>query len=105
MCLAIPGKVLDAAVTSGIRLGRVDFGGITRQTCLDFVPEANPGDYVLVHVGFAITKIDEAEAARTLEMLQNAGLIAEELHASPTTEPGSSPGTETPAPSSTPASP
>ena len=79
MCLAIPGKILDIEELSGIRLGKVQFGGITRQTYLDFVPEARPGDYVLVHVGFAISMIDEAEAARTYELLEQIGLVADEL--------------------------
>jgi hydrogenase expression/formation protein HypC len=79
MCLAIPGKILDTEELNGIRLGRVQFGGITRQTYLDFVPDAQPGDFVLVHVGFAISKLDEAEAARTYELLEKAGLVADEL--------------------------
>jgi hydrogenase expression/formation protein HypC len=79
MCLAIPGKILDIEELSGIRFGRVEFGGILRQTCLDLVPDAHPGDYVLVHVGVALTKVDEAEAARTLELMERTGLIAEEL--------------------------
>ncbi len=79
MCLAIPGKILDTEELNGIRFGRVQFGGITRQTYLDFVPEAQPGDYVLVHVGFAISKVDAEEAARTLELLEQVGLVADEL--------------------------
>jgi hydrogenase expression/formation protein HypC len=79
MCLAIPGKILDIEELNGIRFGRVQFGGITRQTYLDFVPDAQPGDFVLVHVGFAIGKVDEAEAARTLELLEKVGLVAGEL--------------------------
>jgi hydrogenase expression/formation protein HypC len=79
MCLAIPGKILDTEELNGIRLGRVQFGGITRHTYLDFVPDAHPGDFVLVHVGFAISKLDEAEAARTYELLEKAGLVADEL--------------------------
>lgn len=79
MCLAIPGKLLDTQELNGIRLGRVQFGGITRQTYLDFVPEAQPGDFVLVHVGFAISVVDEAEAARTYELLEKIGLVADEL--------------------------
>ena len=55
------------------RIARVQFGGVTRQVHLDFVPEAQPGDYVMVHVGFAISRVDEAEAQRTLELLQELG--------------------------------
>jgi hydrogenase expression/formation protein HypC len=83
MCLAIPGKILDTEELNGIRLGRVQFGGITRQTYLDFVPDAQPGDFVLVHVGFAISKLDEAEAARTYELLEQVGLVAGELGPEP----------------------
>ena len=83
MCLAIPGKILDTEELNGIRFGRVQFGGITRQTYLDFVPDAQPGEFVLVHVGFAISKVDEAEAARTLELLEQVGLVADELGPEP----------------------
>ena len=79
MCLAIPGKILDAQEQNGIRFGNVQFGGITRQTFLDFVPDALPGDFVMVHVGFAISKVDEQEAQRTYELLRQMGLLAEEL--------------------------
>ena len=70
MCLAVPGKILEAADRGWNRVAKVDFGGVTREVFLDFVPEAVPGDYVLVHVGFAVSRIDEGEAQRTLEMLQ-----------------------------------
>ncbi|HTZ48825.1 MAG TPA: HypC/HybG/HupF family hydrogenase formation chaperone [Verrucomicrobiae bacterium] len=79
MCLAIPGKVAGIAEKDGIRTGRVLFGGIARQACLDFVPEAKEGDYVLVHVGFAITVIDRDEAERTYALLESMGVLAEEL--------------------------
>lgn len=79
MCLAIPGKVAGIAEKDGIRTGRVEFGGIARQACLDFVPEAKEGDYVLVHVGFAITVIDKDEAERTYALLESMGVLAEEL--------------------------
>jgi hydrogenase expression/formation protein HypC len=85
MCLAVPGKIIETEQTGGIRLGRVQFGGITRQTCLDFVPEARIGDYVLVHVGFAISRVDEEEARRTLELLQSMDLLADELGPPPET--------------------
>ena len=63
MCLAIPGKLLDSKEQDGTRVGRVQFGGIVRQVCLDFVPEAAVGDYVIVHVGFAISRVDTEEVA------------------------------------------
>ena len=62
MCLAIPGKILSCEDLGFARAGRVQFGGIVREVRLDFVPEANPGDYVIVHVGFALSRVDEAEA-------------------------------------------
>lgn len=79
MCLAIPGKILSEDDLGFARTGRVQFGGIVRQVRLDFVPEAAIGDYVLVHVGFAISKIDEEEAQRTYEALEELGALQEEL--------------------------
>ena len=79
MCLAIPGKVTQIEVKDGIRLGRVLFGGIARQACLDFVPEAKEGDYVMVHVGFAISVVDKDEAERTYALLESMGVLADEL--------------------------
>jgi hydrogenase expression/formation protein HypC len=78
MCLAIPGKIVDAEETGGLRVGNVQFGGITRKVYLDFVPEAVPGDYVIVHVGFAISRVDAQEAERTFALLEEMGLLAEE---------------------------
>lgn len=79
MCLAIPGKIVSCEEQNGIRIGRVDFAGVTRETCLDFVPEASVGDYVLVHVGFAISRVDREEAERTYEALEWMGLLKDEL--------------------------
>lgn len=79
MCLAIPGKIVSCEEQNGVRIGRVEFGGLTRETCLDFVPEASVGDYVLVHVGFAISKVDREEAERTYEVLESMGLLKDEL--------------------------
>jgi hydrogenase expression/formation protein HypC len=75
MCLAIPGKILDTKEENGSRLGRVQFGGITRLVQLDFVPEAGVGDYVIVHVGFALSKVDAEEAARTYQLLEEIGML------------------------------
>ena len=69
MCLAIPGKVAQIEQKDGVRSGRIQFGGITRQACLDFVPEVQEGDYVMVHVGFAISVVDKEEAERTYALL------------------------------------
>ncbi len=77
MCLAVPGKVLESRDSGPSRIAKVAFGGVTRQVYLDFVPEAEVGDYVLVHVGFAISKIDEEEARRTYQLLEEMGAILE----------------------------
>ena len=82
MCLAIPGKVLSVEEGPG-RLARVQFGGIARMASLDLVPEAGVGDYVLVHVGFAISKIDEEEARKTMEALEQLADLQEELGPGP----------------------
>ncbi len=81
MCLAIPGKLVEKADVDGILTGRVQFGGISRQVCLDYLPEAELGDYVLVHVGFAISRIDEEEAQKTYQFLEESGMVEEELRA------------------------
>jgi len=79
MCLAIPGKVVSIEQTNGLRLGRIEFGGIVRQASLDFVPEAEVGDYVMVHVGFAISLVDAEEAERTYQLLEEIGALEGEL--------------------------
>jgi hydrogenase expression/formation protein HypC len=81
MCLAIPGKVLEIEGDECLRTGKVQFGGIVRQVHLNFVPEAQVGDYVMVHVGFAISLVDAGEAERTYELLENMGLLEGELPA------------------------
>jgi len=78
VCLAIPGKILTSEDLGFARFGRVQFGGTVRQVRLDFVPEAQPGDYVMVHVGFAISKVDEQEAQRTYQVLLEMGTQMEE---------------------------
>lgn len=79
MCLAIPGKVAQIDVNDGVRTGRILFGAIIRQACLDFVPEAKEGDYVMVHVGFAISVVDKDEAERTYALLESMGVLEDEL--------------------------
>lgn len=81
MCLAIPGKILEIQQVGEIRAARVQFGGIVRQVSLDFVPEAGLGDYVMVHVGFAISRVDAEEAERTYKLLQEMGMLEAELGA------------------------
>lgn len=80
MCLAIPGKLVGKQEANGVLTGRVQFGGIVREACLDFLPEAEIGDYVLVHVGFAISRVNEEDAKASLEFLQMNGLLESELN-------------------------
>lgn len=69
MCLGVPGKVTEIFDRDGIRMGTVDFGGITREACLEYEPDVQVGDYVVIHVGFAISSVDEEEAARSYALL------------------------------------
>ena len=78
MCLAVPGKVLEATDIGLNRIAKVQFGGITRTVYMDLLPVAGVGDYVLVHVGFAISKIDEVEAQRTYALLEELGNVLED---------------------------
>jgi hydrogenase expression/formation protein HypC len=79
MCLAIPGRVEAIAEENGLRMGRVNFGGVVKRVCMDYVPEVAVGDYAIVHVGFALSRIDEAEAVKTLELFRTMGILEEEL--------------------------
>ena len=69
MCLGIPAKIVELHQQNDLPMGKVEFGGILKEVCLAYTPEAQVGDYVLVHVGFAISRIDEAEAQETMELL------------------------------------
>jgi hydrogenase expression/formation protein HypC len=77
MCLAIPGRVTETFSRDGLQMAKVQFGGITREACLEYVPDAAVGEYVLVHVGFAISRVDEAEAARTYQLLEELDQLSE----------------------------
>ena len=77
MCLAIPGKISAVHDSFGLPMAKVDFGGITRDACLSYLPDAKVGEYVLVHVGFAISKVDEEEAARTYQYLSEMDQLDE----------------------------
>jgi len=79
MCLAIPGKVEEIITEGDIRMGRVNFGGVVKRVCLDYVPEVEVGDYTIVHVGFALSKIDEQSAQETLAAFREMGVLEEEL--------------------------
>ena len=73
MCLGIPGRITALTDADGVLMGTVDFGGVRKDVCLAYVPDARVGEYVIVHVGFAITRIDRAEAERTLAVLRAMG--------------------------------
>jgi hydrogenase expression/formation protein HypC len=77
MCLAIPGKVVECFQKGDLRMARVQFGGIVREACLEYVPQAKVGDYVLVHVGFALSLVDEEEAFRTYALLEELDQLTE----------------------------
>jgi hydrogenase expression/formation protein HypC len=77
VCLGIPGEIVEVRESEGLRIGTVRFAGVTREVCLDYVPEAALGDYVVVHVGFAISRIDPREAERTYRILEELGQTAE----------------------------
>lgn len=79
MCLGIPGQVIEIYDDQQVRMGKVDFGGVVKTVCLDFVPDVVVNQYVIVHVGFAITQLDEASAQATLELFKEIGVLEEEL--------------------------
>jgi hydrogenase expression/formation protein HypC len=78
MCLAVPGKIIELKDSEGVAMAKIDYGGVTREACMAYLPEAQVGEYVLVHVGFAISRMDEEEAARTLALLREMGDLEEE---------------------------
>lgn len=79
MCLGVPGKVVEIYEANGIRMGKVDFGGLAKEVCLAYVPEVALGDYAIVHVGFAITRLDEQSAQESLAILRQMRSLEEEL--------------------------
>ena len=79
MCLAVPGRVVSIHEENGTRMGRVSFGGVVKTICLAYVPDIAIGDYTIVHVGFAISRIDEAAAQATLRTFEEIGLLGEGL--------------------------
>ncbi|MET8679007.1 HypC/HybG/HupF family hydrogenase formation chaperone [Streptomyces sp. NPDC004647] len=79
MCLAVPGKVVGIEERNGTRMAQVDFGGVVKDVCLAYVPEAGMGDYVIVHVGFALQRLDEESAKASLELFEHLGLLEEEF--------------------------
>ncbi len=79
MCLGVPGKVIDIYEKNGLKMGRIDFGGVVKEACLSYLPEIRVGEYAIIHVGFAITKLDEDEAMETLRLLRELDFAADEL--------------------------
>jgi len=79
MCLAIPGKILSLHKVNDVPMGKIDFDGITKDVCLAYVPDAKTGEYVIVHVGFAIERLDEESALETLKLFRLMGGFEEEL--------------------------
>ncbi|HQR79225.1 MAG TPA: HypC/HybG/HupF family hydrogenase formation chaperone [Actinomycetota bacterium] len=79
MCLGVPGKVTRVWDDQGTRMATVDFGGVRKEVCLAYVPDVDVGDYTIVHVGFALTKLDEAAALETLELFRQVGLLDDEF--------------------------
>jgi|SRR5580658_1581323 hydrogenase expression/formation protein HypC len=79
MCLAIPGRVDEILNEGDLLIGRVNFGGIVKRVCLDYVPDIQVGDYAIVHVGFALSKLDAETAEKTLEVFRKMGMLEEEL--------------------------
>jgi hydrogenase expression/formation protein HypC len=79
MCLAVPGRIEEIHQKDGLKMAQVDFGGVRREVCLDFVPEARVGEYCIIHVGFAISLLSETEAKETLALLQDIVNLEDEL--------------------------
>jgi hydrogenase expression/formation protein HypC len=79
MCLAVPGRVLSITEVDGTSMAKVDFGGVSKDVCLEYVPDVTVGEYVIVHVGFAIQRLDEASAQETLANFERLGILEEEF--------------------------
>jgi hydrogenase expression/formation protein HypC len=79
MCLAVPGRVISVEKRDGTTMADVDFGGVRKEVCLEYIPDAQIGEYVIVHVGFAIQRLDEASAQQTLANFERLGILEEEF--------------------------
>lgn len=79
MCLGVPGKIIGLYEKDGLQMAKVDFGGVFREACLNYVPEAQVGEYCIIHVGFAISLLSESDALETLELLRQMDTFEEEL--------------------------
>ncbi|MGO4462691.1 HypC/HybG/HupF family hydrogenase formation chaperone [Streptomyces sp. M-16] len=79
MCLAVPGRVLEIGERDGTRMATVDFGGVQKEVCLEYLPDLRVGEYAIVHVGFALQRLDEESALQTLELFAQLGMLQEEF--------------------------
>ncbi|MEV7618355.1 HypC/HybG/HupF family hydrogenase formation chaperone [Streptomyces sp. NPDC089799] len=79
MCLAVPGRVIEIGERDGTRMATVDFGGVVKEVCLEYLPDLRVGEYAIVHVGFALQRLDEASALQTLELFAELGMLQEEF--------------------------
>jgi hydrogenase expression/formation protein HypC len=79
VCLGIPGKITEIYQANNLKMARIDFGGVLREACIEYVPEARVGDYALIHVGFALNLISEQEALETLDLLRQINDLGSEL--------------------------
>lgn len=79
MCLGVPGKIVEKYEKGGLQMAKVDFGGVFREACLAYIPEAKVGEYCIIHVGFAISLLSESEANETLDLLKQIGTFEEEI--------------------------
>ena len=95
MCVGVPGRVEQVWEADGTRMATVDFGGVRKDVCLAYVPEVQVGDYTIVHVGFALTRLDEKSALETLELFRSVGILESEF-ADPLAESGRAPAGGTP---------
>ena len=77
MCLGVPGKITEIYMADTLRMGKIDFGGVIREACLEYIPDAEIGEYVVIHVGFAISRLSEEEAQETLKMLREISAFDE----------------------------
>ena len=79
MCLGIPAKIIELYETDGMKMAKVDFGGVVKEACMEYLPEARIGDYTIVHVGFGLSILDEQEAMETLDLLKQIAALGDEI--------------------------
>jgi hydrogenase expression/formation protein HypC len=83
MCLGIPAKVVELYETNGLKMAKVDFGGVIKEACMEYLPEVKLGDYTIIHVGFGLSILDEQEALETMDLLKQIEAMGEEVPAIP----------------------